>query len=46
MSVTIEDILKLPCLSEAKVVAGKNSLRKVLSSVSVLEFTDPNALQN
>lgn len=46
MSVTIEDILKLPCLSEARVVAGKNCLQKVLSSVSVLEFSNPNSLQD
>lgn len=45
MSVTVEDILKLPCLSDARVVAGKSGLQKVLSSVSVLEFADPNALQ-
>lgn len=45
MSVTVEDILKLPCLSGAKVAAGERGLGKVLSSVSVLEFADPNALQ-
>lgn len=45
MSVTIEDILRLPCLREARVVAGKNGLQKVLSSVSVLEFSNPNSLQ-
>lgn len=45
MSVTVEDILKLPCLSGARVVAGERGLRKVLSSVSVLEFADPNVLQ-
>lgn len=45
MSVTVEDILKLPCLSGARVVAGERGLQKILSSVSVLEFADPNALQ-
>ena len=45
MSVTVEDILKLPCLSGARVIAGKRGLQKVLASVSVLEFADPNMLQ-
>ncbi|MBE6032150.1 MAG: PucR family transcriptional regulator [Clostridiales bacterium] len=45
MSVTIENILTLPCLKDAKVIAGERGLQKVLSSVSVLEFADPNALQ-
>ena len=45
MSVTVADILKYPCLKDAKVVAGKGGLNKILSSVSVLEFADPNALQ-
>ena len=46
MSVTVNDILKLPCLNEAKVIAGKRGLTKILSSITVLEFSDPNDLQN
>lgn len=45
MSVTVADILSLPCLNGARVIAGERGLQKVLSSVSVLEFADPNALQ-
>ena len=42
MSVTVADIMKLPCLKDAKVVAGAGGMSKVLSSVTVLEFSDPN----
>ena len=45
VSVTVNDILGLPCLKGAKVVAGKGGLSKVVSSVSVLEFADPGELQ-
>lgn len=37
--------MKLPCLKDARVVAGYGGMSKILSSVSVLEFADPNALQ-
>ena len=45
MSVTVADILKFPCLKEAKVVAGKGGLNKIVASVSVLEFSNANDLQ-
>lgn len=45
MSVTVNDILKLPCMNGANVVAGKGGLTKALSSVTVLEFSDANDLQ-
>ena len=45
MSVTVQDILALPCMNGAKVVAGVGSLTKVLSSVTVLEFADANDVQ-
>lgn len=45
MSVTVNDILTLPCMNGAKVVAGEGGLTKALSTVSVLEYADPNALQ-
>lgn len=44
MSVTVEQLLKLPSLSRAKVVGGRGGLSKVVSSISVLESTDPGAL--
>ena len=45
MSVTVQDILALPCMNGAKVVAGVGGLTKVLSSVTVLEFADANDVQ-
>lgn len=45
MSVTVNDILKLPCMNGAKVVAGEGGLTKALSTISVLEYADPSALQ-
>ena len=45
MSVTIEDLLQLPCLREARVVAGHKGLSRPVSSVSVLEYADPSQLQ-
>lgn len=44
MSVTVEQLLKLPSLSRAKVVGGRRGLSKVVSSISVLESTDPGVL--
>ena len=45
MSISIADIMKLPCLKDARVVGGFGGLSKTVSSVTVLEFADPNALQ-
>jgi len=45
MSVTVNDIMKLPCMNGAKVVAGEGGLTKALSSVTVLEFSDANDVQ-
>ena len=44
MSVTVEQLLKLPSLNRAKVVGGHGGLSKVVSSISVLESTDPGLL--
>ena len=44
MSVTVSDLLKLPTLRQAKVIAGHGGLSKIVSSVSVLESTDPGVL--
>lgn len=44
MSVTVADLLKLPSLRQAKVIAGHGGLTKTVSSVSVLESTDPGVL--
>ena len=44
MSVTVEQLLKLPSLNRAKVIGGHRGLSKVVSSISVLESTDPGVL--
>ncbi|WP_088839306.1 PucR family transcriptional regulator [Listeria sp. ILCC792] len=46
MSVKLEELLKLPSLREAKVVAGKTGLKKLVSSISVLEHTDVEILED
>lgn len=46
MSVTVADILKLPCLQEAEVVAGRAGLHRIVSSVSVLEYADVSKLSD
>lgn len=46
MSVTVSDLLKLPSLRQARVVGGAGGLQKVVSSISVLESTDPAVLVN
>lgn len=45
MSVTVEDLLRLPSLRGAELVAGQGARRKLVSSISVLEYADPNVLQ-
>ena len=40
MSVTVSDLLKLPSLQQARVIGGAGGLKKVVSSISVLESTD------
>ncbi|WP_273327435.1 PucR family transcriptional regulator [Vallitalea guaymasensis] len=46
MSLSIADLLNLPSLSNAEVVAGKKGLYKNVDSISVLEYPDPIALQD
>lgn len=45
MSVFVSDILKLPAMQGAKLLAGKSALSKIVSAVTVLEYADPDALQ-
>lgn len=44
MTVTVADLLKLPSLRNAEVVAGRGGLQKIVSSISVLESVDPELL--
>lgn len=45
MSITVADLLKLPCLEDAKVEAGACGLKGIVSSISVLEYSEPTNLQ-
>ena len=44
MSVTVGDLLRLPSLRRAEVLGGRKGLTKIVSSISVLESTDPEIL--
>lgn len=46
MSVTVQELMKLPSLRNAEVVAGKGGLQKIVSSISVLESVDPEILND
>lgn len=46
MSVTVSDLLQLPSLRRARVIAGEGGLSKIVSSISVLESTDPGVLRD
>lgn len=46
MSVTIEKILTLPSLRRARVLAGRQSLDRIVSSISVLEYADTTETQH
>lgn len=41
MALTVQSILKLPTFQGAKVVAGTAALQKIVTGVSVLEYTSP-----
>lgn len=44
MSVTVADLLELPSLRQAKVIAGAGGITKIVSSISVLETADSSYL--
>ena len=45
MSITVNDVLKLPCMNGAKVAGGHRGLTKTVSSITVLEFSEVNDVQ-
>lgn len=45
MSVTIENMLRLPCFENATVEAGTAGLKNIVSSISVLEYSEPTNVQ-
>lgn len=44
MSVFVSDILKLPALHGAKLLGGKSALSRIVSTVTVLEYANPDIL--
>lgn len=46
MSVTIQELLTLPSLKKAKVIAGIKGITKIVSSISVLEYAESSILQS
>lgn len=44
VSVTVQELLGLPSLRDARVLAGRGGLSRAVSSVSVLESVDPQVL--
>lgn len=45
MSLTVAQLMKLPCLRRAKVLAGHRSLDRIVTSISVLEYASPTETQ-
>lgn len=45
MSLTVSQLLKLPCLRHTKVLAGHRSLDRIVTSISVLEYATPSGVQ-
>lgn len=43
--ITMWDIMRLPCMRGARVVAGRGGLNRRIQAVSVLEYTDPTPMQ-
>ena len=45
ISVTVKDVLQLPLLKRAEVIAGDSAINKVVASVSVLEYSQITTTQ-
>ena len=45
MSVTVSQLMELPCLRRAKVLAGRGSLDRIVTSITVLEYSTPTEMQ-
>ena len=45
MSLTVSQLMELPCLRKAKVLAGHNGLNRIVTSISVLEYSTPTDIQ-
>ncbi|MGM9607645.1 MAG: PucR family transcriptional regulator [Oscillospiraceae bacterium] len=45
MSLTVSQLMELPCLRRSKVLAGHNGLNRIVTCLSVLEYSNPTELQ-
>lgn len=45
MSLTVSQLMELPCLRRAKVLAGHSNLNRIVTSVTVLEYSTPTDMQ-
>ena len=45
MSITLADVMKRPSMRGAEVLGGNKGLFRIVTSISVLEYADPNPLQ-
>lgn len=43
--ITMWDVMRLPCMQGARVVAGHSGMNRRVQAVSVLEYTDPTPMQ-
>jgi len=46
VSVTVSDLLRLPCLRDASLIGGKSGAGRTVGAVSVLEYTEASENQN
>ena len=45
MSLTVSQLMELPCLRKAKVLAGRSGLDRIVTSLTVLEYSTPTEMQ-
>lgn len=45
MSLTVEHVMKLPSMRGARVLAGREGLGRIVSTISVLEYANPDGIQ-
>lgn len=45
MSLTVSQLMELPCLRRAKVLAGRGSLDRIVTNITVLEYSAPTRMQ-
>lgn len=45
MSLTVSQLMELPCLRRAKVIAGHESLNRIITCLTVLEYSNPTETQ-